>query len=156
MYSTVREMAGAIEAAAQIVASESLPGMSGSQGSLEALLPLLIDQIGSEAGVAAPTACARALVQARGDMARAVSLVRAWSATLPRLAHSAIRLDEMQVLRRVTPGFRAPAGGQFLGASLDYAQRLLDLSPDESGSWADNHRSRPSSNGRHVPTNRSS
>jgi alpha-D-ribose 1-methylphosphonate 5-triphosphate synthase subunit PhnI len=33
----------------------------------------------------------------------------------------------MRATRRVTPGFAGPAGGQFLGASLDYEQRLLQL-----------------------------
>lgn len=127
MYSTVREMAGAIEAAAAIAAAQSAVEAAAGYSGLEAQLPLLIDQVGAEAGVVAPSVCARALQQARGDVARAVSLVRAWAAILPRLENVCADAAEMQVLRRITPAFRAPEGGQFLGASLDYANRLLDL-----------------------------
>ncbi|MBV8087435.1 MAG: carbon-phosphorus lyase complex subunit PhnI [Chloroflexi bacterium] len=124
MYSTVREMSGAIVAAAGLAAASAV-----ANDSTDALgaLPLLADQVAAESGVADTGVCQRALLQARGDLVRAVSLVRAWAATLPRLGSSQASFVDMRVLRRITPGFRAPRGGQFLGASLDYAQRLLDL-----------------------------
>jgi alpha-D-ribose 1-methylphosphonate 5-triphosphate synthase subunit PhnI len=83
----------------------------------------------AESGVADRAIAATALAQAGGDVARAVSLVRAWAAVLPRLATSRVPVAALRALRRITPGFAEPAGGQYLGASLDYEQRLLRLDP---------------------------
>ncbi len=127
MYSTVRDMSGAIEAAARLAELREAVGVANGPDRLIAALPLLVDQVAAEAGVFAPHVCARALGQAAGDVVRAVSLVRAWAATLPRVAHTRAGLDDMRIFRRITPAFRAPARGQYLGASLDYAQRLLDF-----------------------------
>ena len=128
-YETVRADAGAIAAAARL-AQPARPGDGIAPASgfdLAGTLPLLVDQVAGEAGVWEPAVCARALVQARGDVARAVSLVRAWAAMLPRRATSRSQVGELRTLRRITPAFREPEGGQYLGASLDYAQRLLDF-----------------------------
>jgi alpha-D-ribose 1-methylphosphonate 5-triphosphate synthase subunit PhnI len=129
MYTTVTGFESAAAAAA------ALANTTDAQvGDLAAQLPLLIDQVVGEAGVAEPQLAVRALAQARGDIARAVSLLRAWVATVPRLETSRANLAELAVDRRVTPGFLAPAGGQYLGASLDYAQRLLRLSDEPAPS----------------------
>jgi alpha-D-ribose 1-methylphosphonate 5-triphosphate synthase subunit PhnI len=82
----------------------------------------------AEAGVHEPRVAELAVDQAGGDLARACSLIRAWAAVLPRLAEVCQGVSELRVERRITPAFLEPAGGQYLGASLDYAQRLLDLS----------------------------
>ncbi|HEV7466317.1 MAG TPA: carbon-phosphorus lyase complex subunit PhnI [Candidatus Dormibacteraeota bacterium] len=125
MYTTVLDQTGAIAAAARLARDGTAPGAAVDD--LCALLPLLVDQVAAEAGVAEPRICARALREARGDIARAVSLVRAWAATLPRLAGCTVAAGRMRPLRRITPAFADPPGGQYLGATLDYAQRLLDL-----------------------------
>jgi alpha-D-ribose 1-methylphosphonate 5-triphosphate synthase subunit PhnI len=125
MYTTVTGFESAAAAAAALANQTDA-----EVGDLAAQLPLLVDQVVGEAGVAEPRLAVRALAQARGDIARAVSLLRAWVATVPRLATTRTTVDELAVDRRVTPGFLAPAGGQYLGASLDYAQRLLRLSDD--------------------------
>ncbi|HEY2702987.1 MAG TPA: carbon-phosphorus lyase complex subunit PhnI [Candidatus Dormibacteraeota bacterium] len=132
MYTTVLDQTGAIAAAARLARDGAAPVAAGEAGvdDLCALLPLLVDQVAAEAGVAEPRICARALRQARGDVARAVSLVRAWAATLPRLAGCTVAAGGMRPLRRITPAFVDPPGGQYLGATLDYAQRLLDLDED--------------------------
>jgi alpha-D-ribose 1-methylphosphonate 5-triphosphate synthase subunit PhnI len=125
MYTTVTGFESAAAAAAALANQTDA-----EVGDLAAQLPLLVDQVVGEAGVAEPRLAVRALAQARGDIARAVSLLRAWVATVPRLATTRTTVDELAVDRRVTPGFLAPAGGQYLGASLDYAQRLLRLSAE--------------------------
>lgn len=128
-YETVRADPESIAAAARLArrppdarAAALAPGSG-----LADALPLLVDQVAGEAGVWEPAVCVRALEQARGDVARAVSLVRAWAAMLPRRGGVAVPVASMRTLRRITPAFRAPDGGQYLGASLDYAQRLLDF-----------------------------
>jgi alpha-D-ribose 1-methylphosphonate 5-triphosphate synthase subunit PhnI len=130
-YETVRADSGAIAAAARL--AQRAPhgnGASAERFDVAGTLPLLVDQVAGEAGVWEPAVCARALEQARGDVARAVSLVRAWAAMLPRREAVAVGVAEMRVARRITPAFREPEFGQFLGASLDYAQRLLDFDED--------------------------
>jgi alpha-D-ribose 1-methylphosphonate 5-triphosphate synthase subunit PhnI len=117
---------------AVLAASELAVEAGGAEGPAEcdlalARYPLAIDQISAEAGIVEARVCARAFAQAGGDLARAVSLVRAWSATLPRLGTTRIAAADWQPLRRITPAFVEPRGGQFLGASRDYAQRLLDF-----------------------------
>ncbi|HEY4027529.1 MAG TPA: carbon-phosphorus lyase complex subunit PhnI [Candidatus Dormibacteraeota bacterium] len=122
-YTTVRDRDGAVAAAARLAASRHDAG-GGDWGER---LPLLVDQVMAEAGVYEPRVAALAMDQAAGDVARACSLIRAWSAVLPRLGCVTADAAELRVERRITPGFAEPAGGQYLGASLDYAQRLLDL-----------------------------
>ncbi len=129
-YTTLRDDTGAVAAAtalAKDARARSEP-VNSSSALIEAL-PLLVEQVGAEAGVHEPVVCARALLQAGGDLARAVSLVRAWASTLPRLGALHVELADMRVNRRITPAFAAPPGGQFLGATSDYDQRLLDFRP---------------------------
>jgi alpha-D-ribose 1-methylphosphonate 5-triphosphate synthase subunit PhnI len=135
-YTTVRDRDGAVAAAARLAGGAA----GGSATSWAARLPLLVDQVVAESGVYEPRIAALAMDQAGGDVARACSLVRAWAAVLPRLAEATVDAADLRAERRVTPGFAAPAGGQYLGASLDYAQRLLDLDHDTpSGSSTDPH-----------------
>ena len=146
MYTTVLDRSAAIVAAARLARNGA---SADGAGDLCARLPLLVDQVAAEAGVLEPRICAHALTEARGDLARAVSLVRAWAATLPRLAGCTVTSAGMRPLRRITPAFADPPGGQYLGASLDYAQRLLDLDdapaspPDEPGPAATTPPARP-------------
>jgi alpha-D-ribose 1-methylphosphonate 5-triphosphate synthase subunit PhnI len=126
MYTTVLDQTGAIAAASRLARDRAVPDAIAA-GDLCAQLPLLVDQVAAEAGVLEPPVCARALGEARGDIARAVSLVRAWAATLPRLAVCTVAPGGLRPLRRITPALADPPGGQYLGATLDYAQRLLDL-----------------------------
>jgi alpha-D-ribose 1-methylphosphonate 5-triphosphate synthase subunit PhnI len=145
-YTSVANRTHAVEAAAALVATpdttrhgDDVPAI------LLAQVPLLIDHVGAEAGIIEPHLCARALAQAQGDLVRAVSLVRAWAATLPRNGTARVTLDDLITERRITPGFLRPSGGQYLGASLDYAQRLLDVdgaatpAPHSNGTTGDRH-----------------
>ncbi|HEX4211700.1 MAG TPA: carbon-phosphorus lyase complex subunit PhnI [Candidatus Dormibacteraeota bacterium] len=122
-YTTVLDRSGAVGAAALLAESQSARAGGGFASGL------LVDQVMAEAGVVEPGIARLALDQADGDLARAVSLIRAWSAVLPRHAPSRAGWEELVCRRRITPGFAGPRGGQYLGASRDYAQRLLDLSP---------------------------
>lgn len=137
-YTSVRDIQGAVAAAAAFARDGHHRSTSGSR-SLADALPLLVDQVMAEAGVLEPAVAARSLAQARGDIARAVSLVRAWAATLPRLAPATAALDDLQAVRRITPAFADPPGGQYLGPSLDYESRLLDLQLDDDGHTRDGH-----------------
>jgi alpha-D-ribose 1-methylphosphonate 5-triphosphate synthase subunit PhnI len=127
-YTSVANRTHAVEAAAALAATPDTarPG-DDAPAMLLASAPLLIDHVAAEAGIIEPRLCARALVQAQGDLARAVSLVRAWAATLPRAETARVTMHDLITERRITPGFLRPSGGQYLGASLDYAQRLLDV-----------------------------
>lgn len=128
MYTTVRESQGAIDASAQLVAGQrrDLTGADRVEA-VSALVPLLIDLVMAEAGVVEPRVAAKAIDQAGGDTGRAVSLVRSWVSSLPRWGTTATAWSDIAVERRITPAFAEPEGGQYLGASLDYAPRLLDL-----------------------------
>lgn len=128
MYTTVSDQRGAVEAATRLAAPAG-PPQGGIDGILHGL-PLLVDRVMAEAGVVEPPVAARAISQAAGDVSRAVSLVRAWAANLPRIGTCHVARDDLRILRRITPAFRAPQDGQYLGATSDYAQRLLDFSDD--------------------------
>lgn len=136
MYTTVRQSLGAIEESARLMQERSEDVSGGDRaGAVSALVPLLVDQVMAEAGVVEPVVAARAVDQAQGDVSRAVSLLRSWVSCLPRLGDCDAGWDDIVLQRRITPAFSEPEGGQFLGASLDYAPRLLDLSrPDTDGS----------------------
>jgi alpha-D-ribose 1-methylphosphonate 5-triphosphate synthase subunit PhnI len=126
-YTSVANRGEAVRAATALLADDYRSGPLDTFETLQRCYPTIVDQVMAEAGVVEPRVCARAFAQAQGDVARAVSLVRAWSAMLPRRAHVRTKFDQWHVLRRITPAFAEPPGGQFLGASRDYEQRLLDF-----------------------------
>jgi alpha-D-ribose 1-methylphosphonate 5-triphosphate synthase subunit PhnI len=145
-YTSVANRTQAVDAAAALVAtSDPMRHGDDAAAMLLARAPLLIDHVAAEAGIIEPQLCARAVVQAQGDLARAVSLVRAWAATLPRAGTARVAMRDLITERRITPGFLRPSGGQYLGASLDYAQRLLDVdgaaisAPHGNGATNDRH-----------------
>jgi alpha-D-ribose 1-methylphosphonate 5-triphosphate synthase subunit PhnI len=95
-----------------------------------------VDQVMGEGGLYAPDLAALALRQAEGDMAESAFMIRAYRSTLPRLGYSQpVGGNDMRVVRRISSTFRDVPGGQLLGRTRDYTQRLLDL---ESGS-SDRH-----------------
>lgn len=88
--------------------------------------PASIDQVMGEAGLWHETLAATAFVQAGGDTAEAVHLLRAHRSTLSRLTVSLeIDPDEMALFRRVVPAHRKPDGPQLLGETVDYSPRLI-------------------------------
>ncbi|KWT98931.1 MULTISPECIES: carbon-phosphorus lyase complex subunit PhnI [unclassified Variovorax] len=91
-------------------------------------LKLAVDRVMTEGSVYDPELAALAIKQAAGDLVEAIFLLRAYRATLPRLGMS-VPLDtaRMQLDRRISATFKDLPGGQVLGPTYDYTQRLLDF-----------------------------
>jgi alpha-D-ribose 1-methylphosphonate 5-triphosphate synthase subunit PhnI len=99
---------------------------------VESQLGRLVGQVMSEAGLYAPKLAARAVKQAQGDAAEASFLLRAYRSTLERADETVpADPDEMFATRRVSPAYKDVPGGQILGATKDYTQRLLEFEFDE-------------------------
>lgn len=104
----------------------ALPEVSPEQ--LREQLRLGVDRVMAEASVYDPDLAALALKQSRGDLVEAVFLLRAYRTTLPRFGYSVpVDTRRMRVRRRVSAIFKDLPGGQLLGATYDYTQRLLDF-----------------------------
>jgi alpha-D-ribose 1-methylphosphonate 5-triphosphate synthase subunit PhnI len=109
---------------------------------LESQLGRLTGQAMSEGGLYAPRLAALAVKQAQGDTVEAAFLLRAYRSTLSRFDEAvAVEPSEMVATRRVSPAFKDVPGGQILGPTKDYTQRLLDFglldgdTEDPTGAW---------------------
>jgi alpha-D-ribose 1-methylphosphonate 5-triphosphate synthase subunit PhnI len=104
----------------------ALPELSVSQ--IQQQLKLAVDRVMNEGSVYDPELAALAIKQASGDLVEAIFLLRAYRATLPRLGTSKpLHTERMQLDRRVSATFKDLPGGQVLGPTYDYTQRLLDF-----------------------------
>ncbi|MDF1484631.1 carbon-phosphorus lyase complex subunit PhnI [Ramlibacter sp. H39-3-26] len=92
-------------------------------------LKLSVDRVMCEGSLYDPELAALAIKQAAGDLVEAIFLLRAYRATLPRLGFT-LPLDtaRMALKRRISATFKDLPGGQVLGPTYDYTQRLLDFS----------------------------
>ncbi len=91
-------------------------------------LRLSVDQVMGEGGLYAPELAALAIRQSDGDLIAASFLIRAYRSTLPRIGYSETSdTRDMFVLRRISSAFKEIPGGQILGPSIDYTERLLDF-----------------------------
>ena len=92
-------------------------------------LRLAVDKVMSEGSLYAPGIAALALKQAEGDGIEASFIVRAYRATQPR-RYVSLPVDtrQMRVIRRISGAFQDVPGGQVLGPTRDYTQRLVDFS----------------------------
>ncbi|MFZ2390019.1 MAG: carbon-phosphorus lyase complex subunit PhnI [Polaromonas sp.] len=91
-------------------------------------LKLAVDRVMNEGSVYDPELAALAIKQAAGDLVEAIFLLRAYRATLPRLGTTlALHTERMQLERRISATFKDLPGGQVLGPTYDYTQRLLDF-----------------------------
>ena len=128
-YTAVRGGLQAIESAATLV--EEMPVNSEHPVALDQIerhLQIAVGRVMAEGGVFDPELAALAIKQAEGDVIEAAFLLRAYRSTLPRLGYShATSGNEMLVLRRVSSVFRDIPGGQVLGLTRDYTQRLLNF-----------------------------
>lgn len=90
---------------------------------------LAVDKVMGEGSLYAPNIAALALKQAEGDSIEASFIVRAYRATQPR-RYSSLAVDtaSMQIVRRISGAFQDIPGGQILGPTRDYTQRLVDFS----------------------------
>jgi alpha-D-ribose 1-methylphosphonate 5-triphosphate synthase subunit PhnI len=97
-------------------------------------LRLAVDRVMTEGSVYDPDLAALALKQAAGDAVEAIFLLRAYRTTLPRFGYTrAINTADMKLWRRISATFKDLPGGQLLGPTYDYTQRLLDFSLAASG-----------------------
>src|SRR5580698_9965433 len=88
---------------------------------------LAVDKVVSEGGVYAQEYGAIALKQAEGEVFEAAFILRAFITTLQRRYYSeTIDTREMFIRRKISASFREIPGGQVLGPTRDYTQRLLD------------------------------
>lgn len=92
-------------------------------------MALAVARVMSEGSLYDPDLAALAIKQASGDLIEAIFLLRAYRTTLPRLlATVPVDTARMQVARRISATFKDLPGGQILGPTYDYTQRLLDFS----------------------------
>lgn len=92
-------------------------------------MSLAVARVMSEGSLYDPDLAALAIKQASGDLIEAIFLLRAYRTTLPRLlATVPVDTARMQVARRISATFKDLPGGQILGPTYDYTQRLLDFS----------------------------
>lgn len=101
-------------------------------------LRLLVDRVMSEGGLYDPRLAALAIKQAYGDPLEAAFILRAHRSNLPRLGDSAAhRGDGLRLIRRISAAFKELPGGQILGPSTDYLQRLFryELLTEDAGAF---------------------
>ena len=103
------------------------PELSVSQ--IQQQLKLAVDRVMTEGSVYDRELAALAIKQASGDLVEAIFLLRAYRATLPRLGDTlALDTSAMSLERRISATFKDLPGGQILGPTYDYTQRLLEFS----------------------------
>ena len=114
----------------------AIPELSIAQ--IRCQMRLAVARVMSEGALYDEDLAALAIKQAAGDLIEAIFLLRAYRTTLPRLADSEpIDTSRMRLSRRISAAFKDLPGGQILGPTYDYTQRLLDFSlMDESADSA--------------------
>src|SRR5262245_6761992 len=144
-YTAVRGGLDAIEQAEALV--DEMPLSSPRPLGLDQVerhLQLALGRVMSEGGLIDPDLAALAIKQAEGDLIEAAFLIRAFRSTLPRLGYShATNGSEMLVLRRVSSVLRDIPGGQVLGLTRDYTQRLLNFELVDAAGHAPAERPEP-------------
>lgn len=138
-YTAVKGGANAIAAAEQLILEPQLaPGdRSLDLGQIERQLPAAVDKVMGEGGLYAPELAAAAVRQVEGDLFEASFMLRAYRSTLPRFGYSlATHGSEMRIVRRISSTFRDIPGGQLLGRTRDYTQRLLNFTEPASAPHA--------------------
>jgi len=129
-YVAARGGVEAIEHARHLVRYFRLRGGSAPVGvrQIQDQFRLAVDKVMGEGSLYSPFHAALALKQTEGDGAEAALMLRAFASTCPRTAVSYVAdPGEMYVLRRISAAFQEVPGGQLLGPSRDYTQRLFDF-----------------------------
>ena len=132
MYVAVKGGERAIDAADQWVRTRrrgdrALAELTVAQ--IQAQLHRSVARVMAEGALYDPQLAALAIKQAAGDLVEAAFLLRAYRTTLPRLADSLpVDTGQMRLERRISATFKEVPGGQILGPTTDYGQRLLDFS----------------------------
>ena len=132
MYVAVKGGEKAIEASYEALARQRRGDTALAELSIAQIreqLSLSVARVMSEGALYDPDLAALAIKQASGDLIEAIFLLRAYRTTLQRFGSTlAIDSASMQVERRISATFKDLPGGQILGATYDYTQRLLDFS----------------------------
>jgi alpha-D-ribose 1-methylphosphonate 5-triphosphate synthase subunit PhnI len=131
MYVAVKGGERAIEQSWNLLAkarrgNPDVPALSVTQ--IREQMRLAVSRVMSEGALYDETLAALAIKQAAGDLVEAIFLLRAYRTTLPRLGTTKpIDTAAMRLSRRISATFKDVPGGQVLGATYDYTQRLLDF-----------------------------
>ncbi|CAB3793189.1 carbon-phosphorus lyase complex subunit PhnI [Pararobbsia alpina] len=138
MYVAVKGGERAIERSWDLLATkrrgdEALPELSVSQ--IREQLRLAVARVMTEGSVYDEDLAALAIKQAAGDLVEAIFLLRAYRTTLPRFGYTVpLDTEAMHAERRISATFKDIPGGQMLGGTYDYTQRLLDFTLLAEGS----------------------
>jgi alpha-D-ribose 1-methylphosphonate 5-triphosphate synthase subunit PhnI len=131
MYVAVKGGAAAIENSWRLLARQRRGDPQVPQLSVRQILeqlPLAVDRVMTEGSLYDRELAALAIKQAGGDLIEAIFLLRAYRTTLPRLGESEpLATARIHLARRVSATFKDVPGGQVLGPTYDYTQRLLDF-----------------------------
>jgi alpha-D-ribose 1-methylphosphonate 5-triphosphate synthase subunit PhnI len=147
MYVAVKGGTAAIENSWHLLALQrrgdtALPELT--VGQIQEQMSLAVDRVMSEGSLYDAELAALAIKQSSGDLVEAIFLLRAYRTTLPRFGYSLpIDTAKMQVMRRISATFKDVPGGQILGPTYDYTQRLLDFALLADGSAGDELASPP-------------
>ncbi|SFT83478.1 carbon-phosphorus lyase complex subunit PhnI [Paraburkholderia aspalathi] len=131
MYVAVKGGERAIEASWRLLedarrGDRAIPELSISQ--IRQQMRLGVARVMAEGSLYDEELAALAIKQAAGDLIEAIFLLRAYRTTLQRFGYTvSIDTEQMEVQRRVSASFKDVPGGQLLGATHDYTQRLLDF-----------------------------
>ena len=132
MYVAVKGGERAIEASWRLLEEARRGDRAESELTVEQIrqqLRLAVARVMTEGSVYDEELAALAIKQAAGDLVEAIFLLRAYRTTLPRFGYSLpIDTERMEVQRRISAAFKDLPGGQLLGPTYDYTQRLLDFS----------------------------
>jgi alpha-D-ribose 1-methylphosphonate 5-triphosphate synthase subunit PhnI len=132
MYVAVKGGERAIERSWDLLAinrrgDEAFPELSVDQ--IREQLRLAVARVMTEGSVYDEELAALAIKQAAGDLVEAIFLLRAYRTTLPRFGYTVpLDTEAMHAERRISAAFKDIPGGQMLGGTYDYTQRLLDFS----------------------------
>lgn len=98
-------------------------------GQIEHQLWALHSRILSEGGIYDPELASLAIKQSAGDTFEATYFLRAYRSTRPRLGSTPVLdMSKMRLIRRISSAFKEIPGGQMLGPTPDYSQRLFRFS----------------------------
>ncbi|MCX7843222.1 MAG: carbon-phosphorus lyase complex subunit PhnI [Clostridia bacterium] len=92
-------------------------------------LRFLVDRVMGEGSLYSPFHAALAIKQSEGDPLEAAFYIRAYRSTLKRIVDTLpLNMQEQRITRRISSAFKDIPGGQILGPTQDYKQRMLDFS----------------------------
>jgi alpha-D-ribose 1-methylphosphonate 5-triphosphate synthase subunit PhnI len=131
MYVAVKGGERAIEASWRLLDKERRGDTQFAELSVAQIreqLRLAVARVMTEGSVYDEELAALAIKQAAGDLVEAIFLLRAYRTTLPRFGYTEpLRTEAIRAERRISATFKDVPGGQLLGPTYDYTQRLLDF-----------------------------